>query len=108
WDGWDCRVGPSALGWKTKNWRNTNMASTALKRPPIAKTEMLIRRSVSDVFAAFTDPDMLTKFWLARASGRLEAGARVHWDFIVQGAQADVEVKEFERHERILLSWTGG
>ena len=84
------------------------MATTALKRAPIAKTEMLIRRHVSEVFAAFTEPEMLTKFWLAKASGRLEAGARVHWDFIVRGAQADVEVKEFERDERILLSWTGG
>ncbi len=84
------------------------MATTALKRAPIAKTEMLIRRPVSEVFAAFTEPATLTKFWLSKASGRLEAGARVHRDFIVRGAQADVEVKVFERHESIVLSWTGG
>jgi uncharacterized protein YndB with AHSA1/START domain len=82
------------------------MASTAnSKREAVAKAEMLIRRPVSEVFSAFTEPEMITKFWLAKTSGRLEPGARVHWDFIVRGAASDVEVKELEPDERILIRW---
>jgi uncharacterized protein YndB with AHSA1/START domain len=85
------------------------MSSTASsQRRAVAKTEMLIRKPVSEVFAAFTEPEMITKFWLARASGRLEPGARVHWDFIVHGAASDVEVKELTPNERILISWADG
>jgi uncharacterized protein YndB with AHSA1/START domain len=85
------------------------MASTAIsKREAVGKAEMLIRKPVSEVFAAFTEPEMITKFWLARASGRLEPGARVHWDFIVHGAASDVEVKELKPDERILIRWDDG
>jgi uncharacterized protein YndB with AHSA1/START domain len=80
----------------------------SLKRRPVAKTEMLIRKPVAEVFAAFTEPERITKFWLAHASGRLEAGARVHWDFIVQGAATDVEVEKLEANQRILIRWSDG
>jgi uncharacterized protein YndB with AHSA1/START domain len=81
---------------------------TSSKREAVAKTEMLIRKPVSEVFAAFTEPERITKFWLARASGRLEPGARVHWDFIVQGAATDVEVMELKPDQRILIRWGEG
>lgn len=83
-------------------------STTSSKRKAVARAEMLIRKPVSDVFAAFTEPEMITKFWLARTSGRLEAGARVHWDFIVRGAESDVEVKELKPDERIVISWDDG
>jgi uncharacterized protein YndB with AHSA1/START domain len=43
---------------------------------PCAKAEMLIRRPVSEVFEAFVDPAITSKFWFTRGSGRLEAGRR--------------------------------
>jgi len=41
-----------------------------------ATTGMLIRRPVADVFDAFVNPELTTKFWFTRSSGRLEAGKR--------------------------------
>jgi len=43
---------------------------------------MMIRKPVEEVFQAFTDPSLTTKFWFTRASGPLELGATVtwHWD----------------------------
>ncbi len=38
-----------------------------------ARASMLIRRPAAEVFRAITLPDILVKFWLARASGPLEA-----------------------------------
>jgi hypothetical protein len=45
-----------------------------LRQVPIAKTGMLIRRPAADVFEAFVNPDITTKFWFTKSSGRLEAG----------------------------------
>jgi uncharacterized protein YndB with AHSA1/START domain len=45
----------------------------------IAKAQILIHRSASEVFEAFADPDTMTKFWFPRASGRLETGKEVKW-----------------------------
>jgi uncharacterized protein YndB with AHSA1/START domain len=50
------------------------MDNLQLKQVPVTKTGMLIRRSVADVFEAFVNPDITTKFWFTKSSGRLEAG----------------------------------
>ena len=47
-----------------------NMDSLELTAAPA----MLIRRPVGEVFAAFVDPDVTTKVWFTKSSGRLEAG----------------------------------
>jgi uncharacterized protein YndB with AHSA1/START domain len=77
-------------------------------KAPLARTEMLVRRPVSEVFEAFVEPDLLAKFWLFKSSGRLVQGARVRWDFIVHGAWTDVEVTELKRNERIVIRWSEG
>jgi uncharacterized protein YndB with AHSA1/START domain len=46
----------------------------------MTKTGMLIRRPVAGVFEAFVNPDITTRFWFTKSSGRLEAGKRVQWD----------------------------
>jgi uncharacterized protein YndB with AHSA1/START domain len=45
----------------------------------VAKAEMLIRRPVNEVFAAFVDPAITSKFWFSRGSDKLEAGRSVRW-----------------------------
>lgn len=72
---------------------------------PIAKVSMLIRRPPAAVFEAFVSPEFLTKFWLARASGPLETGKTVTWDFMVPGASAKTHVAEMLRDRLIRLSW---
>jgi hypothetical protein len=59
---------------------------------PIAKAEMLIRRPVAEVFEAFVDPAVTSRFWFTRSTGRLEVGRRVRWDWEMygrSGVQAD-------------------
>ena len=58
-----------------------NMNNLQLKQSPIAKTGMLIRRPVADVFETFIDPAVTTKFWFPKSSGRLEAGKQVKWEW---------------------------
>jgi uncharacterized protein YndB with AHSA1/START domain len=40
-----------------------------LRQAPVAKTGMLIRKPVAEVFEAFLDPDVTTKFWFTKSSG---------------------------------------
>ena len=72
-----------------------------------AKAEMLIRRPVSEVFEAFVDPEITSKFWFTKGSGRLDAGKQVIWEWEMHGASTKVEVKAIERNKRILIEWAG-
>lgn len=83
-----------------------------LERTPmvreVAKAEMLIRRPVAEVFNAFVDPTVITKFWLESTSGPLAAGARVEWRFMVPGAVDTLTVTAFDDPRRIAFEWSGG
>lgn len=76
-----------------------------LKQDPIAKAEMLIRKPVEEVFEAFADPAITTKFWFTKSSGRLEEGKRVQWDWEMYGVSAIVDVKEIEANRRIFIEF---
>lgn len=71
----------------------------------IAKTEMLIRRPVAEVFEAFIDPAITTKFWFTKSSGRLEAGKKIHWEWGMYNASTDVNVLAIEPNKRIFVEW---
>ncbi len=70
-----------------------------------AKAGMLIRRHVKEVFEAFIDPAITTKFWFTKSSGRLVKGNRVRWDWEMYGVGADVDVKDIEENKRIVIEF---
>ncbi|MEX0645462.1 MAG: SRPBCC family protein [Parvularculaceae bacterium] len=73
--------------------------------PLIAPAGMLIRRPVFEVFEAFVDPAITTKFWFTKSSGRLEPGKTVRWDWEMYGVSAEVIVRAVEKDARILIDW---
>lgn len=80
----------------------------ASAKSPVVQVELLIRAPSSQLFEAFVEPAMITQFWLARASARLEPGARVRWDFVVKGASTEIEVKELVKDTKIVIEWDQG
>lgn len=72
----------------------------------VARTDMLIRRPVAEVFDAFVRPEMITQFWLESTSGPLRQGAKVEWRFMVPGAVETVTVTAFENRQRIAFDWS--
>ncbi|RTR26744.1 polyketide cyclase [Robertmurraya yapensis] len=78
---------------------------TTLEEVSISKVEMLIRKPVEEVFDAFIDPAITTKFWFTKSSGRLEAGKRIRWDWEMYGVSAELDVKEVEQNNRILIKF---
>lgn len=81
------------------------MSNLQLQQPPAAKTGMLIRRPVADVFEAFVDPKITTQFWFTKSSGRLEAGKQVRWEWEMYGVSTLVSVKLIEQNRRIVIEW---
>ena len=72
------------------------------------KAETLIRRPPAEVYPLFVEPDHLTKFWLSAASGPLEVGKTVRWDFLVKGASVDSTARELVPGQRIAIDWSDG
>ncbi len=78
-----------------------------IEQAPVAKTGMLIRKPIAEVFEAFINPDITTRFWFTKSSGRLEAGKHVQWDWEMYNASVQVDVKAIEQNKRILIEWSG-
>ncbi len=66
---------------------------------------MLIRRPVAQVFDAFVDPAVTTRFWFTKSTGRLEPGQQLRWDWEMYGVSAEVRVQAVEPNRRILIEW---
>jgi len=73
---------------------------------PAAKAEMLIRRPVAEVFEAFIDPAVTSRFWFSRGTGRLEPGKMVTWHWEPYHASAEVRTKAVEPNARIEIEWS--
>jgi uncharacterized protein YndB with AHSA1/START domain len=115
-----CGADGANLSLRTSNHGNNLVAHTQRCRPtnsedkmtdlklteiPIAKAEMLIRRPVAEVFEAFVDPDVTKRFWFTKSTGRLQPGAHLTWTWEMYDISIEVEVKEIDQNERILIEW---
>lgn len=83
------------------------MNTPQIKTEPITRTGMLIRRPVGEVFEAFINPEITTKFWFTKSSGRLEVGRQVQWDWEMYEISVPVTAKAIEQDKRILIEWPG-
>jgi len=78
-----------------------------LTHPAVAKAEMLIRKPVSEVFEAFIDPAITTRFWFTKSSGKLEPGAEITWEWEMYNYSVPGVVKDLVPNERLVVEWTG-
>ena len=83
------------------------MNNLQLKHVPITNTGMLIRKPAADVFEAFINPEVTTKFWFTKSSGRLEVGKQVQWEWEMYGISIPVTAKTIEPNRRIVIEWPG-
>ena len=81
------------------------MEQLQLTERPVAKAQMLIRRPPVEVFNAFIDPAVTTKFWFTKSTGRLRPGHRITWTWEMYEVSTEVEVKEIEENRRIVIEW---
>ena len=86
---------------------STQTESFQLTRVPIAQTGMLIRKPVTEVFEAIVNPEITTKFWFTRSSGRLAVGRPIRWDWQMYDVSIDVTAKVIDDNRRIVIEWPG-
>lgn len=84
------------------------MESLELTRAPAAYVCMLVRRPADEVFRAFADPAVTSRFWYSRSSGPMVAGAELRWEWETYGASADVRVTEVREGRLIRFAWGEG
>lgn len=72
-----------------------------------AKVEMLIHRPIDQVFEAFIDPDITTKFWFTKSTGKLEVGKKITWTWEMYDVSTQVNVKGIEKNKQIAIEWDG-
>lgn len=70
-----------------------------------AKAELLVRKPVEEVFAAFVNPDITTKFWFTKSSGLLAKDAQVVWTWEMYQVSVEVTVKELVPGQSIIINW---
>lgn len=69
------------------------------------ETQMLIRRPSDEVFNAFVDPSVTTKFWFTKSTGKLELNKAIEWTWEMYGASARVIAKIMEPGKRLVFDW---
>ncbi len=72
---------------------------------PIVECQMMVRKPISEVFQAFIDPKITTKFWFTKSSGKLEKGSIITWQWEMYNVSAQVAVKDIIENERISTEW---
>lgn len=70
-----------------------------------ARAEMLIRKPVAEVFEAFINPAITTRFWFTKSSGRLDTNQTVEWTWEMYNYTAPVNVLSIETNRRIVIEW---
>ena len=76
-----------------------------LTQVPSVEVGMLVRRPPGDVFQALVDPDITTRFWFTKSSGKVVSGASLQWDWEMYGVSAKVSVKDVDENRRIAFDW---
>ncbi len=71
-----------------------------------AKVEDRVLRPAGEVFAAIVDPVKMSRYFITGASGRMEAGRTVVWEFADVGAKVPVDVIEVDENRRIVYEST--
>ncbi|AQX12790.1 polyketide cyclase [Elizabethkingia meningoseptica] len=70
-----------------------------------AKAEMLIRKPVAEVYEAFINPEITTKFWFTKSSGRLDENKNITWTWEMYNHSVDIDVVELQPNKKIAIMW---
>ena len=70
-----------------------------------ADAAMMIRKPVAEIFEAFIDPAITTRFWFTKSSGKLEEGKEYVWKWEMYDVEVPVLVKSIIPNEKIHIGW---
>lgn len=76
-----------------------------MPHPVIIETQMMIRQPVRQVFNAFIDPEMTTRFWFSSSTGKLQQDATLIWSWDKYQVSAKVSVTSIIPDQLIRIQW---
>lgn len=82
-----------------------NLTKNISMKENSAKTGMLIRKPIDEVFNSFIDPESTKNFWFTKSSGKLEVGKQTVWTWEMYNHTVSVFTKEIEPNKRIIIEW---
>lgn len=74
----------------------------------LAKSELGIRKPVKQVFEAFINPEITTKFWYTHSTGKLKEGVTIQWEWEMYNLVIPINVLEIIENQKILIEWGEG
>ncbi len=74
-------------------------------RSKCAEAQMLIRKPVEEVFEAFINPAITKNFWFTKASGKLEVGKKITWEWEMYNISTTVIAREILQDQKIVFEW---
>jgi len=74
-------------------------------KKPMVECQMMIRKPVTEVFLAFIDPKVTTKFWFTKSSGNLKKDKTVTWEWEMYGVADEIKIVELVPNEKITIEW---
>lgn len=79
-----------------------------MKKFPVVKAQMLIRKPVYEVFEAMVNPDITSKFWFTKSSGPVKPHTTLEWEWGQFGVKDTVDIREVNTDTYISLEWKLG
>ncbi|MFN3020687.1 SRPBCC domain-containing protein [Chryseobacterium sp. TY3] len=76
-----------------------------MEEPIFVQCQMLIRKPIGKVFEAFLNPDVTSKFWFTKSSGRLEEGTTTTWTWEMYNVSTEVQTLWIIPNEKIETLW---
>lgn len=77
----------------------------ATENSSFARAEMLIRKPVSEVFQAFINPKITSKFWFTKGSGTLKQDEKTEWTWEMYGFSLSVTTRVLQENKKIVIEW---
>ena len=77
----------------------------ATENSNFARAEMLIRKPVSQVFQAFVQPEITSKFWFTKGSGNLVQDEKTDWTWEMYGFSLSVMTHVLQENKKIVIEW---
>lgn len=71
----------------------------------VIETQMLIRKPVAEVFNAFIEPEITSKFWFTSSTGHLIENRTVDWYWEKYEVTTSVYIEQLINNELIQIIW---
>ncbi|MEJ2898893.1 SRPBCC domain-containing protein [Acinetobacter sp. NS-4] len=71
----------------------------------VIETQMLIRKPVEEVFNAFIEPEITSKFWFTSSTGHLIENRTVDWYWEKYEVTTSVYIEQLINNELIQILW---